>query len=443
MKLTLDERIWGLSLIWKEAEYNFPFWKHLGDLDWDRAYKEALPKIIAADTIREYYLELCRFISLLRDGHTAVWFPKELYMEAGQLPMRIGLIGTKWCIVNSDISLNIPLYDEIVTINGIPITEYIAKSIYPYCWHEKEDSALREVNTLLPIVEYRKELTLQTLSGLYRIKAMDRDINWKQNINMKSKESLTKIFSSKTHTISITDDNIAVISIPTFMEDDLGREFYDNMPKIKNCKGYIIDIRNNSGGNSDNADCVVQAFIDGEFTYSTDREMVHIGSYKAWGMYHELDSIDQSNEWSKKLYDICKRQYFVYGTDKKKINECPFTLTAPLVVLENEGTASAAEDMLICLDAVGRATIVGTPSCGSTGQPLVFDLPGGGEGRICTRWCTYPDGKEFINIGVIPHIYAVPSFEELRNGYDSVLDGGINVLRTEQKRTLWEEKTGL
>ncbi|MDF2610377.1 MAG: hypothetical protein K0R92_1851 [Lachnospiraceae bacterium] len=107
MKLSLEEKIMGLSLIWKEAEYNFPFWKQLGDLDWDRAYMEALPKIFAAETIREYYLELCRFISLLRDGHTAVLFPKEIYMDAGQLPICIRLIGTKWCIVKSDISLNI------------------------------------------------------------------------------------------------------------------------------------------------------------------------------------------------------------------------------------------------------------------------------------------------------------------------------------------------
>lgn len=429
MKLSLDEKILGLSLIWKEAEYNFPFWKQLGDLDWDKAYREALPKIIAAETIREYYLELCRFISLLRDGHTAVLFPKEIYMDAGQLPICIGLIGTKWCIVKSDISLNIPLYDEILTINGISVTEYVSQNIYPYCWHEKEDSASWQINNLLPVVEYQKEIKLQTLGGLFRIKATNKEIKWKKHVAMKPKEKLTEIFSSRTHRISTTDDNIAVISIPTFMEDDLGREFYENMLKIKNCNGYIIDIRNNGGGNSDNADCVVQAFIDGEFTYSTDRKMVHIGAYKAWGKYQELDKIDQSNEWCKKLYDICKRQYFECSTDKKMINECPFTLTAPLVVLENEGTCSSAEDMLICFDAVGRATIVGTPSYGSTGQPLSFDLPGGGVGRICTRWCTYPDGNEFINIGVIPQVSTAPSIEDLRNGYDNVLDEGIKILR--------------
>ncbi|NCA93469.1 hypothetical protein EOM82_09650 [bacterium] len=95
MELTLEEKIYGLSLIWKEAEYNFPFWKRLEGLDWDKAYRDELPKVMEAKTFREYYLELSRFISLLCDGHTGVWFPREIYEDAGLLPVCIGLIGDK------------------------------------------------------------------------------------------------------------------------------------------------------------------------------------------------------------------------------------------------------------------------------------------------------------------------------------------------------------
>lgn len=86
MELSLEERVYGLSLIWKEAEYNFPFWNRLEGLDWDKAYREALPKVTAASDMREYYLELSRFISLLRDGHTDLQFPHEVIQDAGQLP---------------------------------------------------------------------------------------------------------------------------------------------------------------------------------------------------------------------------------------------------------------------------------------------------------------------------------------------------------------------
>jgi carboxyl-terminal processing protease len=430
--LTLEEKIFGLSLIWKEAEYNFPFWKRLGTLDWDSEYRNTLPKVMAAESLREYYLELSRFISLLQDGHTGVWFPPEVYAEAGKMPVSIGLISGKWCAVNSDISLGMPLYDEILFINDLPISQYINQTIYPYCWHEKEDSASWQINNLLPLIEYKKEISLITMSGSYNIRAVNDQITWHKKEAMKANEKLTELFSSKTHFISLTDDNIAVISIPTFMENAFGQEFYENMTNLRDCRGYIIDVRNNGGGNSDNADYVVQAFVDGEFICSTDRKMLHIGSYKAWGKYQNLEEIDQSNPWNKKLYDICKRQYFENSTDKKKI-ECPFTLTAPLVVLENEGTASSAEDMLVAFDVTGRATIMGTPSYGSTGMPLIFDLPGGGGGRICTRWCTYPDGKDFINVGVVPQVNLEPSLDDLRNRYDRVLDKGIAILRDKIK----------
>ena len=70
--LTLEEKIYGLSLLWKEAEYVFAFWDNLKELDWNKAYAETLHNVIKTNDTREYYLELMKFISLLRDGHTRI-----------------------------------------------------------------------------------------------------------------------------------------------------------------------------------------------------------------------------------------------------------------------------------------------------------------------------------------------------------------------------------
>ena len=109
--------------------------------------------------------------------------------------------------------------------------------------------------------------------------------------------------------------------------------------------------------------------------------------------------------------------------------ERPFFINSPVVILENADTASAAENFLVDFDNINRATIVGTPSYGSTGQPLSIDIPGGGKFCICTRWCLYPNGKEFINTGVIPHIYAGLSLNDYKNNFDSVFEKGMAVLR--------------
>ncbi|WP_315818881.1 S41 family peptidase [Paraflavitalea speifideaquila] len=85
----------------------------------------------------------------------------------------------------------------------------------------------------------------------------------------------------------------------------------------------------------------------------------------------------------------------------------------PLVVLIGNNTASAAEDFLIALDDLkGRATVIGERTYGSTGQPLMFDLPGGGSARVCTKRDTYSDGREFVGYGVKPDIEVKRTVED-------------------------------
>jgi C-terminal processing protease CtpA/Prc len=105
--------------------------------------------------------------------------------------------------------------------------------------------------------------------------------------------------------------------------------------------------------------------------------------------------------------------------------------TKPVIVLTSPRTFSAAEDFLVAFDQSGRGTIVGEPSAGSTGQPLSFKMPGGGSGRVGTWRGTYPDGKEFLGIGVQPQRLVVPTVRDFRAGKDAALDAAIaELLRT-------------
>jgi C-terminal processing protease CtpA/Prc len=71
--------------------------------------------------------------------------------------------------------------------------------------------------------------------------------------------------------------------------------------------------------------------------------------------------------------------------------------------------------------------IVGEASGGSTGQPLSFNLPGGGTARVCSKHDSFPDGKEFVGVGVTPDVAAHLTREDLVRGTDSVLDAGLKV----------------
>jgi carboxyl-terminal processing protease len=76
--LPVEERIAGLSRIWAAARDGFAWFDHVPDLDWDRAYLDAIPRVMAAQDTGAYYLELMQFVALLRDGHSDVYPPEEI-----------------------------------------------------------------------------------------------------------------------------------------------------------------------------------------------------------------------------------------------------------------------------------------------------------------------------------------------------------------------------
>jgi len=81
-------------------------------------------------------------------------------------------------------------------------------------------------------------------------------------------------------------------------------------------------------------------------------------------------------------------------------------------ILTSKRTFSAAEDFLIYLNYSKNVVRIGQTTGGSSGQPLVFDIPHGFSARICAKADEFPDGTEFINIGIKPQIEVEPSLVE-------------------------------
>ena len=406
--LTAREKQRGITLIWKTAEEKFVFWDRLGDLDWDGAYQEALAAVAETKDTREYYLEVMKFLALLRDGHSGIYdYPEGLIEAYGALPFDCDYLEGKHVIVNADASLESEIYCEILKINGLPTLQYLEEKIFPYIWHEKLDSAYGWIWWLIPFIEAGEAIEIETENGVFSVKPTTDEIHMlnRVRISYDNSEDLTWLHLSNTLAVGVTDDNIAVIRIPTFSDNTLPKQFYAILPEIKDCRGFLIDVASNGGGSSGNADAVAQAFIDGRFETFRSRERTSKRPNKA-GEYRLSDRRSWTRKW-----------------------KCPVTIGAPLVVLEDENTASAAEDFLVALDNIGRATIVGTASYGSTGQPVFGKLPGGGRFRVCARWCLYPDGRDFINTGVQPHVCAGLSVEDYKNNFYSVFATGMKTLR--------------
>ncbi len=100
----------------------------------------------------------------------------------------------------------------------------------------------------------------------------------------------------------------------------------------------------------------------------------------------------------------------------------------PVVVLVNEGSASASEIVAAALQETGRATIVGTDTFGKNTVQIWTDLPNGGGLRLTTdRWFT-PTHASVAPDGVQPDI-VVPGPEDPAAEADPQLDRAVEVLR--------------
>jgi hypothetical protein len=73
--LTDSQKLYGLSLFWKEVSDNFVYFDQVPGLDWDAVSREFMPQVLATRSTLEleYYQVLQRFSALLEDGRTTSW----------------------------------------------------------------------------------------------------------------------------------------------------------------------------------------------------------------------------------------------------------------------------------------------------------------------------------------------------------------------------------
>jgi C-terminal processing protease CtpA/Prc len=106
----------------------------------------------------------------------------------------------------------------------------------------------------------------------------------------------------------------------------------------------------------------------------------------------------------------------------------------PVAVLSGPQTYSAAEDFVVTFNIMQRGLTLGEATGGSTGQAINFQLPGGGGARVCAKRDVFPDGREFVGIGVAPQIEVKQTVAGLRAGRDPVLVRALAELAGPGKR---------
>ena len=444
-KLSVSEKIYGLSKFWQEVNYNFVYFNRIDKVKWDSLYKAMLDSVQTSQNDYEYYQDLERFAAYLKDGHTDINIPTYidsifLVSNFGNYRFFVRNVDDKAIIIqiNASKKNEIPVGSEIVEVNGLSTKNYIEKYVAPFV-SSSTPYGLKNIAT--------SEMFLGFKGDKYLIKIKTPDNVFKEYNLVHKKTTEKELFPPNKNfellEFSWLKNQTAYCALNSFEDFKVDTLFKNLLPQLTKAKALIIDLRKNGGGSTDIGLNILQYLTNDTLFYGSKSVTRILNStYNAYGKFIEpQDTINGKPElgWTKK---DCLKYYqtyhgnrfyeFPYSADTVKKRDT--TILIPIAILIGNGTASAAEDFLIYSDKQKNITKIGESTFGSTGQPLIFDLPGGGTGRVCTKKDTYPDGREFVGYGVKPDIEVKTTVNDFINNNDPVVKKAIEYLTSKIKR---------
>ena len=200
------------------------------------------------------------------------------------------------------------------------------------------------------------------------IKLTIRRKNIKKPLEFNITRKVIEVQSVNSKIIS-KEKNIGYLRLKSFNENS-DSQFLKSIKEFENnkkIKGYVIDLRNNPGGLLTQAINITDFFLDdGEIVSTKGRKVSET------------------------------RKFFARKGDEIK--------GKPIVVIINNGSASAAEILAGALKDHKRAIILGENSYGKGSVQSIIPLRNGGGMRLTISKYYLPSGKSISEVGVTPDI---------------------------------------
>ncbi len=189
---------------------------------------------------------------------------------------------------------------------------------------------------------------------------------------------------------SIVDKNIGYIQIVSFLSSDMTREFVDALNKTQNCEGLILDLRGNTGGLMPNAVVIADMFLT---------------------QGHIVSIVDRDNQKS----DIDAQAK-------------PYAINKPVVILIDEGSASASEILSGALKDNHKAILVGQRTFGKGMIQRIYPLPNQtGMNLTIAKYLT-PKGIDINKKGITPDYVVDYTEKDFLNDKDPQMDEAKKII---------------
>ena len=228
--------------------------------------------------------------------------------------------------------------------------------------------------------------------------------SWYENHPANYNDSLIRRYMGTDYKIAsgldyrLLDRNIGYIRYESF-QDAIGDGNLDEvMMECILCRGLIIDIRNNGGGNLTNAEKLAARFCN-------EKTLVGYYQHKTGPGRHDFSKMEaryiepSSNiRWQK-----------------------------PVVILTNRHVYSAANEFVMYMKQMPQATIVGDHTGGGAGMPFSSSLPNGWNVRF-SAVPMYDANQQSCEFGIEPDHLVQLTDEDVAKGRDTLIEYACDLL---------------
>ncbi len=315
------------------------------------------------------------------DPHSSYLNAEDFKYMNEQTKGKFGGLGIEITMENSVVKVISPIDDTPAAKAGIKAGDYIT---------DIDDETVIGLSLNEVVSKLRGKIGTKVKVSIRRANTKPFDVTLKRDE--------IKIQSVKSE---IKNDDILYIRISSFNEDideDITKAVKDAQKNLKNkLAGLVIDVRNNPGGLLDQAVKVSDLFLEqGEIVSTRSR--------------NDEDTI----KFSATPGDIANN--------------------LPIVVMINEGSASASEILSGALQDHHRAVILGEKSFGKGSVQTVIPLRNSAAMRITTARYYTPSGRSIQAKGIEPDLVVKPAkLEEFDNDDYNISEANLKgALKNEQ-----------
>lgn len=371
-------------------------------VDWKQVGQTHYPKIMGAPNDALFWRNLDEMVAELGDAHTRVLSAKQYAYDKERQILSLGLnVGdTNEGILVFGIAKDsaadqakILVGDKIVEIDGVDAQQWWQQERQKARKNSTERAREKSVRRLLNGGDPEREtsqvkLKIATADGSMRELELTRSI-------LPRKDSITS---------QIQDGNIGYIKLTAF-DQKLNSEIAQHFEKMKETQALIVDLRGNGGGSLGMALNMMDHVVSGK---------VAIGERKTRTGKPPTFMFGLISAGSLKLE--------LKGVSQPYLN--------PLIVLVDSDSASASEFFSGSLQAIGRAQVFGSTSCGCLlGYMGYANIPGGGGLAYSEMDFVPVAGKRIEGNGVVPDRILMISRADLIAKRDVVLGAALDTLK--------------